>query len=408
MVPESSRRALLEEAAQLPAIQLDPDALCALELIAIGALAPWEKFSCGGSGQIHPGQRVTLRDGENRRLGVLTVETAGERLTGSVELLDLPKNPGFASLRRRPDELKRELAAAGKSRVIAYWVDGWVDQETLEQLRREDAAVLLLVARRWNAGPKWEDFAAARGAIAAAELLPQPAFVNLVPWPGEDRRRRAVIERNLGATESYEHVAPKNASYHPRIQQIIEEITIPSQRQGFCVWFTGLPSSGKSTIAQELATLLVERGRRVTVLDGDVVRTHLSKGLGFSREDRDTNILRIGFVAGEIVRHNGAVICAAVSPYGEARRRAREMCGDGFVLVHVATPPEICEERDVKGFYARARAGAMSGMTGVDDPYEPPEDAEITLTTTAAPPRECARTIAAYLERQGLLTGPGC
>src|SRR6185295_14139836 len=125
--------------------------------------------------------------------------------------------------------------------------------------------------------------------------------------------------------------------------------------QGFCVFFTGLSGAGKSATAEALTTLLLERGRRVTVLDGDVVRTHLSKGLGFNRADRDTNIRRIGFVAAEIVRHGGAVLCAAVSPYAATRRECREMMGaDRFVEVWVDTPLAVCESRDSKGLYAMA------------------------------------------------------
>ena len=183
---------------------------------------------------------------------------------------------------------------------------------------------------------------------------------------------------------------------------------------GFCVWLTGLPSAGKSTIAGVLIRLLNERNRTLTVLDGDVVRTHLSAGLGFSREDRDTNIARIGFVASEIVRHGGAVICAVVSPYDAARKRARAMVDDAgggsrhFVLVHISTPLTICEERDVKGLYAKARAGVLPGMTGVDDPYEPPDDADITLDASAGTPESCALMILETLCERGLVaSSPG-
>lgn len=175
-------------------------------------------------------------------------------------------------------------------------------------------------------------------------------------------------------------------------------------KQGFCIWFTGLPSAGKSTIADILTVMLMEHGRQVTVLDGDVVRTHLSKGLGFSREDRDINILRIGYVASEIVRHHGAVICAAVSPYRETRNRVRAMMRkDAFIETFVDTPVEICEQRDVKGFYGKARAGQIKGFTGVDDPYEPPANPEITLHTGKETPQENAERIMEYLIEQGFL-----
>jgi sulfate adenylyltransferase len=140
----------------------------------------------------------------------------------------------------------------------------------------------------------------------------------------------------------------------------------------------------------------------VTELDGDVVRTHLSKGLGFSRDDRNTNILRIGFVAGEVVRHNGVVICAAVSPYREARNECRKMVGaDQFIEVFMDTPIEVCEQRDIKGFYGMARRGEIKGFTGVDDPYEEPVNPELTLKTVGVSPEDNARAIIALLEERG-------
>ncbi len=178
----------------------------------------------------------------------------------------------------------------------------------------------------------------------------------------------------------------------------------PSTDRGCCVWLTGLSGAGKSTIAAILTARLERRGRTVTLLDGDVVRTHLSKGLGFSKEDRDTNIRRIGFVASEVVRHGGAVICAVVSPYEATRNEARQMVGArSFVLVYVATPLEECERRDVKGLYAKARRGEITGMTGIDDPYEPPVSADVVLTTIDVDAEECAATIERLLESRGLL-----
>ena len=193
----------------------------------------------------------------------------------------------------------------------------------------------------------------------------------------------------------------------PETAEILREMYPPRHKQGFCIWFTGLSGSGKSATTQVLTSLLLERGREIAILDGDVVRTHLSKGLGFSKEDRDTNILRIGFVAGEIVHAGGAVICAAISPYRSTRNEARKMVGDNFVTVYMDTPVEVCEQRDVKGLYAKARqameAGKPMGFTGVDDPYEPPIDPEITLKGYGATPEENARIIVKHLEDQGYL-----
>jgi sulfate adenylyltransferase len=200
----------------------------------------------------------------------------------------------------------------------------------------------------------------------------------------------------------------------PEVAEILSEAYPPRHQRGFCLWFTGLSGAGKSTIAEIVSELLAERGRQVTGLDGDVVRTHLSKGLGFSKEDRDTNILRIGFVAAEIVRHRGAVICAAVSPYASTRNQVRNMIGgDSFIQIYVDTPLDVCEQRDVKGLYAKARRGEMKGFTGIDDPYEAPLNPDIVLTTTDCSPEANARLVVKYLEDKGLLlpseeNGPEC
>jgi sulfate adenylyltransferase len=175
---------------------------------------------------------------------------------------------------------------------------------------------------------------------------------------------------------------------------------------GTCIWLTGLSGSGKSTTAGALVPLLRGRGREVTVLDGDVVRTHLSQGLGFSRADRDTNVRRVGYVAGEVVRHGGLVVAALVSPYRDTREEVRGMvtaAGGRFVEVFVDTPLDVVEARDVKGWYAMARSGEVRDLTGVDDPYEPPLAAELTLHTTDTTPEANARLILEHLEEHGHL-----
>jgi sulfate adenylyltransferase len=190
----------------------------------------------------------------------------------------------------------------------------------------------------------------------------------------------------------------------PEVAGILAEAYPPRHRQGVCVWFTGLSGAGKSTTAEILTILLLEHGRQVTVLDGDVVRTHLSKGLGFSKEDRDTNIRRIGFVSAEIVRHGGVAICAAVSPYRATRNDVRNMVGtDQFIEVFVDTPLEECERRDIKGMYAKARRGEIKGFTGIDDPYEAPQHAELTLDTVLHTPEENAQAILQCLIQRGFV-----
>jgi adenylylsulfate kinase len=177
---------------------------------------------------------------------------------------------------------------------------------------------------------------------------------------------------------------------------------------GFTLWFTGLSGSGKTTIADLVAPELAQRGRMVEKLDGDVVRTHLSTGLGFSKADRDANIERIGWVASRLTRLGAAVIVSAISPYEEARQKARafvEPFGP-FVEIHVATPLEECERRDVKGLYARARAGEIPEFTGVSDPYEEPSSPELRLDTTQLAPEESVRLILAKLEELECLGAP--
>ncbi len=177
-------------------------------------------------------------------------------------------------------------------------------------------------------------------------------------------------------------------------------------RKGVVVFFTGLSGSGKSTIANILATKLLEiQHRKVTLLDGDLVRQNLSKGLGFSREDRNTNIIRIGFVANEVARHGGIAVCSAIAPYKEARDKNRQLISkEGhYIQAYVATPFEVCQKRDVKGLYKKASAGKMTGFTGMDDPYEVPENSEIILDTVNNTAEECADQIIEYIKAKGII-----
>lgn len=173
----------------------------------------------------------------------------------------------------------------------------------------------------------------------------------------------------------------------------------------FVLWFTGLPGAGKTTLARLAAAELERRGRSVELLDGDVVRTHLSRDLGYSRDDRETNIERIAWVSSRLVRAGAVVVVAAIAPYAGSRRRARELVEEqgAFVEVHVATPLEECVRRDPKGLYARAAAGEVTNVTGLDDPYERPEAPELRLDTTGVEPQESLRDVLATLRALGLL-----
>ena len=175
-----------------------------------------------------------------------------------------------------------------------------------------------------------------------------------------------------------------------------------TNNKGFTLWFTGLPCSGKSTLAQLVARELEVRGRGVEVLDGDVVRTHLTKGLGFSKEDRDENIRRIGFVCSLLTKHGAVAIAAAISPYRAVRDEVRASI-ENFVEVYVETPMEVCIQRDVKGMYKKALAGEIKHFTGIDDPYEPPARAEIVIQTDKTSPAACVTHILARLESLGLV-----
>ncbi|PRY01852.1 adenylyl-sulfate kinase [Allonocardiopsis opalescens] len=183
----------------------------------------------------------------------------------------------------------------------------------------------------------------------------------------------------------------------------------PRSRRGLVVLFTGLSGSGKSTVARGLADSLAEAGRRVSLLDGDVVRRLLSAGLGFSRSDRELNIRRIGYVAAEVARHGGVAVCAPIAPYAATRAEVRAMAEEvgGFVLVHVATPIEVCEARDTKGLYAKARAGEITEFTGVSDPYEEPADADLTVDTSDLTVDEAVARVFDHLVKDGWVAADG-
>ena len=198
---------------------------------------------------------------------------------------------------------------------------------------------------------------------------------------------------------------PAEFSY-PEVLAELQRSYPPRHRQGFVVFFTGLSGSGKSTLANVLLMRLMEiGGRSVTLLDGDVVRKHLSSELNFSKEHRDINVRRIGFVASEIAKSGGIAICAPIAPYTQVRREVRQLVSDkgGFLEVHVATPLSECEKRDTKGLYAKARAGILKGFTGIDDPYEIPENPEVCLNTSHRSPAECVNQILQCLIKMGYL-----
>jgi len=231
-----------------------------------------------------------------------------------------------------------------------------------------------------------------------AQFLPEdavPAGARAVPFPASELKRRLDYDLDVPSWFAWPDVIAETRRAQP-----------PRHRQGFCVFCTGLSGAGKSTIAKALQIKLLEMGgRQVTLLDGDVVRKHLSSELGFSREHRDLNIRRIGYVASEIVKHRGIAICAPIAPYAATRRSVRDMIEQygGFFEIHVATPIEVCESRDRKGLYAKARAGLVKEFTGVSDPYEAPENPELAIDTSDVSVDEAVQRILLKLERDGYL-----
>jgi sulfate adenylyltransferase len=224
-----------------------------------------------------------------------------------------------------------------------------------------------------------------------------PAGARTLDISGTELRRRLQEGRDLPSWFTFPEVAEELRRTHP-----------PRKQQGFTVFLTGLSGAGKSTIASALLVKFMETGGRpVTLLDGDIVRKNLSSELNFSKEHRDINIRRIGFVAAEITKNGGIAICAPIAPYDSVRKEVRSLIepGGGFVLVFIATPLEVCEDRDRKGLYAKARAGILKEFTGISDPYEEPADADLVIDTTKLSPEESAQEILLYLEREGYVGG---
>jgi sulfate adenylyltransferase len=291
-------------------------------------------------------------------------------------------------------------------------------------IRRNYGATHLIVGRD-HAGPgndsqgkpiygpyDAQELAKKHSAELGVQVLPFPMLVYL---PDEGRYEevtkvpQGVRTASISGTQVREEYLNKGRLLpewftNPEVAKVLAQAYPPRTRQGVVIWFTGLSGSGKSTTADILTTMLQEYGRGATVLDGDVVRTHLSKGLGFSKEDRDTNIRRIGFVAAENAKHGGIAICAAISPYRSTRQDVANMVGaDNFCEVYMDTPIEVCESRDKKGLYAKARRGEIKGFTGIDDPYEPPINPAISLDTVNHTAEENAQLIIQYLLDKGFI-----
>jgi sulfate adenylyltransferase len=416
---------------------------------------------------LEPGAPVALRDAEGTPLALLHVSErsplsddldAPVRLGGRVE--PLPRRPvaDFRDLRRTAGDVAREIAGHHWPAAVACYLDGFPLRPVMEAVARAVASVeggLVLLAGLREPGPMdHRHYARVRAYRAGLSSLPSDRRVLTLlaaPLPAgpTGAALAALVARNHGCTHLVTADDPRSllerAGLHPAAlgidvlhvpaigegptdaeiarllasgESLPESVAVPGvaaelQRlfpprgvRGMTVFFTGFSGSGKSTIANAVRARLLARGeRRVTLLDGDLVRRNLSSELGFSRAHRDLNIRRIGFVAAEITRHGGIAICAPIAPYDATRRQVRaavEAVGD-FVLVFVDTPLDECMARDPKGLYARARAGLIPEFTGVSDPYETPADAEIVLRTTGVTVDEAADAVVRHLEQEGYL-----
>ncbi len=409
------------------------------------------------AGSLSEGMSVALRDPEGTMVAALQITDCWSPdagtfcLGGPVEGVAPPTHYDFQALRMTPAEVRAQLVGIGWRKVAAYQPAGVMHRAEVDATAaacRQHGANLLIQAPGCNADvdhytrvrayqavlPEYPDGTALLSLLA---LGPMPAdtllqaivaknhgcgllltgsggvglgdvgdqheielgvdVVRLADLQDPDTGQGRILAEGGDVDESFSYpaVVAELRRRHP-----------PRSRQGFTVFFTGLSGSGKSTVANVLVAKLLERGERpVTLLDGDVVRKHLSSELGFSKEHRDINIRRIGFVASEITKNGGIAVCAPIAPYRAMRDEVRGMIAPlgGFVLVAVETSLEVCEARDRKGLYAKARAGILKEFTGISDPYEVPTDAEVVIDTARLSAEEAAGEIIAYLERQGFL-----
>ena len=415
------------------------------------------------------GSPVVLRDAEGYALAVLHVADKRAQAAapapgldswqvgGRIEGLALPRHLDFPDLWSGPDATRNLLSAPGRRHVLAFQTERLIHRAEFEAIRERLESLdggLLLQAVVSPIDPFDRRFySRVRAYRAVVEEFGGRATLRLLPlsWAKgcQGEALRAIVARNYGCTHVVaspqlldllrEHqigpeelgiatVSLPQESAGPAEQDIaalleagtplpegftfpavaaeLELLMPPRARRGLTVWFTGLSGSGKSTVANAVRARLLARGARtVTFLDGDLVRQYLSSELGFSREHRDLNVRRIGFVASEITRHGGIAMCAPISPYDATRRAVRreiEAVGN-FVLVYVSTPLETCIERDAKGLYARAKAGLIKEFTGVSDPYEPPTDADVVLDTSAMTIDAAADAVINFLESAAYL-----
>lgn len=368
----------------------------------------------------HRGDQASILEAAERvGAAILLLQPAGEAMAPSLE--------HFAAVRCARHFAARLPASSTLLGLLPYRPLGAGPRQALLEaiLLRNHGCTHFLVSRHQadpleaEDGQTWYPAGAAQGLVEEFAKEIGIAMVAATPMVSlADRDRYVPAEtvspgqaaRTLSASELRRRLEfgldiPDWYAF-PEMVRELRQVFPPRSRQGFTLFMTGLPGAGKSTLAKLLYVALMERlSRPVSLLDGDIVRRHLSSELTFSKAHRNLNIERIGFVASEITKNGGIALCAPIAPYASSRRRAREMVSQfgGFVEIHMATPLAVCERRDRKGLYAKARAGVIKGVTGIDDPYEVPEQAEIVVDATAMPPEEAVRTVLGYLTREGYL-----
>ena len=374
-----------------------PRELDDLELLLSGAYAPISHFN-------EPDSPVTLHV-----LGDEIVDPEGLPLAtvatdGTVTPLTHAQFGPFRELYLTPAQAREAYAGA-------TWipVSGPLSKRDLQAIAGVPRAVLLTYAGH-GTPEGLSSVGLIRATRKAADLTGSSVVV--VPLPSHGI---AVVDHELGQRvlanyaqgDPFVFLEDNDDELDPEVAELVDFDRPPADEQGLVVFFTGLSGSGKSTIARALIDRLLEQGERtVTSLDGDVVRRNLSAGLSFSREDRETNIRRIGWVAAEISRHGGVAVCSPIAPFDATRKHVRadvEAAGGAFFLVHVATPLEECERRDRKGLYAKARAGEIPEFTGISSPYEQPDDAAVRVDTTGRSIEDCVDDVVAALAREGFL-----
>ena len=365
-----------------------------------------------------------------RQIGLL------KHLAGQLKarLLVLPLVAGPAEVVRQPEALIRALLAAARSMPPGTLVVPVPYAERAGRDRARDLAAIAIIAAAYGATHLMADGWREPSPAAPVAFGHDPAALGTLPaapipvlptgdWAYDPE---AEVWRPLSFIEpgtEVEDLTPDQLAdmldsgtqipswfASESVAAELRHARPPRSERGFVLFLTGLSGSGKSTIARDLRDMLAERGdRRVSLLDGDLVRSLLSAGLTFSREDRDLNIARIGYVAAEIAKHGGIAICAPIAPFAAARERARQMVSEvgDFLLIHVATPVEVCEQRDRKGLYAKARAGLIKQFTGINDPYEEPTDAMLVLDTSVISREQATEKIMTMLISGGWLSGDG-